>query len=79
MTPGRQMLELVGNLTLQRNVSPDEFLDGALAILTAAIGKLPPEQREDVLAGLEDGQIRRRVACFVEQCAAPQLAKRRLQ
>jgi hypothetical protein len=61
MTPGRQMLELVGNLTLQRNVSPDEFLDGALAILTAAIGKLPPEQREDVLAGLEDGQIRRRV------------------
>jgi len=77
MTPDRQMLELVRSLTLERDVSLDEFLDGALAILTAAIGNLPLERQEDVLADLED-EMRRRVAFFVERCAALQ-AKRRLQ
>jgi hypothetical protein len=71
------MLELVSDLTLTTDVSLDEFLDGALAILTAAIGRLPPEQRENVLAGL-GGEMRRRVTFFVERCAALQ-AKRRLQ
>ena len=79
MNPDREMVELVRHLTLERDVSPDEFLDGALAILTAAIGKLPAEQREDVLAGLEDGKVRRRVAFFVERCTALESARRRLQ
>jgi hypothetical protein len=75
MTPG--LLELVGDdLTLTTNVSPDEFLDGALAILTAAIGKLPPEQQEAALADLEDGKMRRRVTFFVERCAALEQLKR---
>jgi hypothetical protein len=70
------MLELVGDdLTLTTNVAPDEFLDGALAILTAAIGKLPPEQQEAVLANL-DGEMRRRVTFFVERCAALEQLKR---
>jgi len=78
MTPERQMLELVSDLTFTIDVSADEFLDGALAILVAAIGKLPSEQQEDVLADLED-EMRRRVAYFVERCAALEQSKRRLQ
>ena len=77
MNPDREMVELVRNLTLERDVSPDEFLDGALAILVAAVGNLPPERQEDVLADLED-EMRRRVRFFVERCAALQ-ARRRLQ
>ena len=75
MTPARQMLERVGDLTRERDVSPDQFLDGALALLVAAIGKLPLEQQEDALVDLEDGEMRRRVTRF---CAALEL-KRRLQ
>ena len=77
MTPDRQMLELVRNLTLKSDVTLDEFLDGALAILTAAIGNLPLERQEDVLADLED-EMRRRVAYFVKRCAALE-ARKRLQ
>ena len=77
MTPDRQMLELVRNLTLKTDITPDEFLDGALAILVAAIGKLPLERQEDVLADLED-EMRRRVAYFVKRCAVLQ-ARKRLQ
>jgi len=77
MTPERQIVELVSNFTLEGDVTVDDLLDGALAILVAAIGNLPPERREDVLVGLED-EMRRRVHFFVERCAALQ-AKRRLQ
>ena len=77
MNPDREMVELVSNFTLERDVTLDEFLDGALAILVAAVGKLPPERQEDVLADLED-EMRRRVRLFVERCAALQ-ARRRLQ
>jgi len=69
MTADRQMLELVRNLTLERDVSLDEFLDGALAILVAAIGKLPSERQEDVLSELEQ-EMRRRVRYFVSRCGA---------
>ena len=78
MTPGRQMLELVGNLTLERDVSLDEFLAGALAIITAAIGKLPLERQENVLNALEAGELRASVERFVERCAGLQ-ARRYLQ
>ena len=75
MTPGRQMLELVGNFTLECDVSLDEFLAGALAIITAAIGKLPPERQENVLSALEAGELRTSVERFVERCAASQAGR----
>jgi hypothetical protein len=79
MTPGRQMLELVGNLTLSRDVSPDEFWTGAFAIAVAALGKLPEAQREAALANIERGNLREAVDIFVERCAGLELAKRQLQ
>jgi hypothetical protein len=78
MTPGRQMLELVGNLTHERDVSADEFWTGAFAIAVAALGKLPETQREAALANIERGNLREAVDIFVERCAALQ-AGRRLQ
>jgi hypothetical protein len=76
MTPGRQMLELVGNLTLERDVSPDEFWAGAFAIAVAALGKLPEAQREASLANIERGNLREAVDTFVERCAALQTGRR---
>jgi hypothetical protein len=78
MTPGRQMLELVGNLTHERDVSADEFWTGAFAIAVAALGKLPEAQREAALADIERGNLREAVDVFVARCAALQ-AGRRLQ
>jgi hypothetical protein len=76
MTPGRQMLELVGNLTLERDVSPDEFWTGAFAIAVAALGKLPEAERESALANIERGNLREAVDTFVERCAALQTGRR---
>jgi hypothetical protein len=78
MTPGRQMVALVGDLTFQRDISPDEFWAGAFAILVAALGKLPPERREESLANIELGSLREAVDVFIARCAALE-AKRRLQ
>jgi hypothetical protein len=72
------MLELVGNLTHERDVSADEFWTGAFAIAVAALGKLPETQREAALANIERGNLREAVDIFVERCAALQ-AGRRLQ
>jgi hypothetical protein len=77
MTPGRQMLEAVRRLTCERDVSPGEFLDGAFAILTAALGKLPEAQREASLASIERGNLREAVDTFVARCSALEQAKRR--
>jgi len=78
MTPGRQILELVSDFTLEHDVSLDELLAGALALITAAIGKLPLERQENVLSALEAGELRASVERFVERCAALQ-ARRYLQ
>jgi hypothetical protein len=79
MTPGRQMLELVGNLTHERDVSADEFWTGAFAIAVAALGKLPEAEREAALANIERGNLREAVDIFVERCAGLESAKRQLQ
>jgi hypothetical protein len=78
MTPSRQMLELVGNLTHECDVSANEFWTGAFAIAVAALGKLPEAEREAALANVERGNLREAVDIFVERCAALQ-AGRRLQ
>jgi hypothetical protein len=64
------MLELVGNLTLSRDVSPDEFMKGAFSILVAALGKLPEARREASLANIERGGLREAVDEFIFRCAA---------
>ena len=79
MNPGRQMLELVGNLTFERDVSRDEFWSGAFAIAVAALGKLPEAQREAALANIECGNLREAVDVFIARCAALEQSKRRLQ
>jgi hypothetical protein len=79
MTPGRQMLELVSDLTFTIDVSADEFWAGALAIAVAALGKLPEAQREVVLANIERGELREAVDTFVARCAALEQSKRQLQ
>jgi hypothetical protein len=76
MTPGRQMLELVGNLTFERDVSPDEFWTGAFAIAVAALGKLPETRREVALANIERGELREAVETFAARCAALEQSKR---
>ena len=58
MSLGRQMLAAVGNLEPTGDDPAGEFLDGALAILTAALGKLPEAQREAALAHIERGVLR---------------------
>ena len=78
MSPGRQMLELVSDLTLTTDVSADEFWAGASAIAVAALGKLP-EAREACLASIERGNLRDAVDTFVARCAALEQSKRQLQ
>ena len=79
MTPGRQMLELIGDLTFTIDVSADEFWGGAFAIAVAALGKLPEAQREAALANIERGNLREAVDVFIARCAALEQSKRRLQ
>ena len=79
MTPSRQMLMLISDLTFTTDVSADEFWDGALAIVVAALGKLPEARREACLASIERGNLREAVDTFIARCAALEQSKRRLQ
>jgi len=70
MNLARQMLTLVGDLERAGDDPDGEFAEGALAILTAALGKLPEARREASLAKIERGELREAVDTFVVRCAA---------
>jgi len=65
MNLGRQMLEAVGDLEPTGDDPDGEFAQGAFAILTAALGKLPEARREALLAKIEDGDLRRAVEDYM--------------
>jgi hypothetical protein len=66
MTYFERMIEVVGNLDFTGD-PVDEFVDGAFAILAAALAKLPESKRERLLADIEAGDLRRAAKQF-EPC-----------
>jgi hypothetical protein len=67
----RRMIEAVGNLDFTGD-PVDEFVDGAFAILAAALAKMPETERENVLLGLEEGRaMRKAVAMFLGPRSQP--------
>jgi len=64
MNLGRKMLAAVSDLECTDDDPAGEFLDGALAILNAALGNLPEARREAWLANIESGELRAAVRRF---------------
>jgi hypothetical protein len=52
MSFARQVIEAVGNLDFTGH-PVDEFVDGACAVLTAALAKLPEAKRDAAIAKIE--------------------------
>ena len=77
MNLGRQTLEAVGDLEPTGDDPDGEFAQGAFAILTAALGKLPEARREALLAKIEDGDLRRAVEDYMARYAALQAMRQR--
>jgi hypothetical protein len=73
MRLGRQILAVVGELEFTGDDPAGEFLSGASALLTAALGKLPEARREEFLDNIERGALREGVEAFITRCAARRL------
>jgi len=65
----RRMLEAVANFEVAGDDPHGDFAEGAVAILTAALGKLPEPRREAALRKIEQGELRDAVDTFVARCA----------
>jgi len=75
MNLARQMLVAVSDFDYVGDDPDGDFAEGALAILTAALGKLPEARRQRFLNNIEDGELRERVDTFVTRCTAAARAR----
>lgn len=69
MSLSRQMLDAVGDLPCGDG-HEDEFARGAFQILVAALAKLPQARQAELLADIESGWLREKVAEFIALYAA---------
>ena len=66
----RWMLEAVAESPYEGDDPDGDFAEGALCILTGALGKMPEARREAALRKIERGELRDAVDTFVARCAA---------
>lgn len=78
MDAGGQILNLVGDFLDRSDVSADEFVNDAFAVMLSALGKLPEAKRERWLARIERGTLREAVEEYVACCAAREARRLKL-
>jgi hypothetical protein len=68
----RKVISVVGNLPDEG--TDEEFVDATFGLLSAALSKMAPAEREEVLLAIEGGSLRRAVAKFPQRLGLPSIS-----